>query len=166
MKRNVRAPIPTGAGVLDVQSVTGWRGTHLRTAFLASSCFCGSFLLHHSSFFFSPNLWNHDRYNRSTVQFLLRVQWVWKCLCRVVSACLSAQVLVISALLQVPNRTLLLAGCAACIGGTFQYGYNVSVINAPTKVNVISVCRLLQERGEGPRDLWFDSNATFPKWDK
>uniref|UniRef100_A0A674PEI3 Solute carrier family 2 member 11b n=1 Tax=Takifugu rubripes TaxID=31033 RepID=A0A674PEI3_TAKRU len=41
--------------------------------------------------------------------------------------------LVISALLQVPNRTLLLAGCAACIGGTFQYGYNVSVINAPTK---------------------------------
>uniref|UniRef100_H2UVM2 Solute carrier family 2 member 11b n=1 Tax=Takifugu rubripes TaxID=31033 RepID=H2UVM2_TAKRU len=34
---------------------------------------------------------------------------------------------------SVPNRTLLLAGCAACIGGTFQYGYNVSVINAPTK---------------------------------
>ncbi|XP_056889896.1 solute carrier family 2, facilitated glucose transporter member 11b isoform X1 [Takifugu flavidus] len=34
---------------------------------------------------------------------------------------------------KVPNRTLLLAGCAACIGGTFQYGYNVSVINAPTK---------------------------------
>ncbi|XP_056889897.1 solute carrier family 2, facilitated glucose transporter member 11b isoform X2 [Takifugu flavidus] len=34
---------------------------------------------------------------------------------------------------EVPNRTLLLAGCAACIGGTFQYGYNVSVINAPTK---------------------------------
>ncbi|XP_049906976.1 solute carrier family 2, facilitated glucose transporter member 11b isoform X1 [Epinephelus moara] len=31
-----------------------------------------------------------------------------------------------------PNRTLVLAACAACIGGTFQYGYNVSVINAPT----------------------------------
>ncbi|KAI4891667.1 hypothetical protein NFI96_028925, partial [Prochilodus magdalenae] len=26
-----------------------------------------------------------------------------------------------------------MAVCAACIGGTFQYGYNVSVINAPTK---------------------------------
>ncbi|KAK9522714.1 hypothetical protein VZT92_019160 [Zoarces viviparus] len=31
-----------------------------------------------------------------------------------------------------PNKSLLLAACAACIGGTFQYGYNVSVINAPT----------------------------------
>ncbi|KAM3611612.1 uncharacterized protein V6R79_021336 [Siganus canaliculatus] len=25
-----------------------------------------------------------------------------------------------------------MAACAACIGGTFQYGYNISVINAPT----------------------------------
>ncbi|KAM4616817.1 solute carrier family 2, facilitated glucose transporter member 11b isoform 2-T2 [Polymixia lowei] len=32
-----------------------------------------------------------------------------------------------------PNKSLLLAACAACIGGTFQYGYNVSIINAPTK---------------------------------
>uniref|UniRef100_A0A8C7PPP7 Solute carrier family 2, facilitated glucose transporter member 5 n=1 Tax=Oncorhynchus mykiss TaxID=8022 RepID=A0A8C7PPP7_ONCMY len=32
-----------------------------------------------------------------------------------------------------PNKSLLLAVCAACIGGTFQYGYNISVINAPTK---------------------------------
>ncbi|XP_056232880.1 solute carrier family 2, facilitated glucose transporter member 11b [Seriola aureovittata] len=31
-----------------------------------------------------------------------------------------------------PNKSLLLAACAACIGGTFQYGYNISVINAPT----------------------------------
>ncbi|XP_061762463.1 solute carrier family 2, facilitated glucose transporter member 11-like isoform X3 [Nerophis ophidion] len=31
-----------------------------------------------------------------------------------------------------PNKSLLLATFAACIGGTFQYGYNVSVINAPT----------------------------------
>lgn len=66
------------------------RGTRLRTAYLVSSCFCGSFLpIHHNSFFFSPNLWNQDRYNRSTVQFLRRVQWVWKCLCHVVCACLS-----------------------------------------------------------------------------
>nr|XP_046243270.1 solute carrier family 2, facilitated glucose transporter member 11b isoform X2 [Scatophagus argus] len=33
---------------------------------------------------------------------------------------------------EFPNKSLLLAACAACIGGTFQYGYNVSVINAPT----------------------------------
>ncbi|KAJ8005933.1 hypothetical protein DPEC_G00123030 [Dallia pectoralis] len=31
------------------------------------------------------------------------------------------------------NKSLLLAVCAACIGGTFQYGYNISIINAPTK---------------------------------
>ncbi|KAG7244024.1 hypothetical protein INR49_006185 [Caranx melampygus] len=34
---------------------------------------------------------------------------------------------------KLPNKTLLLAASAACIGGTFQYGYNVSVINAPTE---------------------------------
>ncbi|KAM4578413.1 solute carrier family 2, facilitated glucose transporter member 11-like isoform 3-T3 [Fundulus diaphanus] len=34
--------------------------------------------------------------------------------------------------LQLPNKSLLLAMFAACVGGTFQYGYNVSVINAPT----------------------------------
>lgn len=33
---------------------------------------------------------------------------------------------------RLPNRSLLLAAGAACIGGTFQYGYNISVINAPT----------------------------------
>lgn len=36
--------------------------------------------------------------------------------------------------LQLPNRSLVLAACAACIGGTFQFGYNISVINAPTTV--------------------------------
>uniref|UniRef100_A0A4W4HFZ5 Major facilitator superfamily (MFS) profile domain-containing protein n=1 Tax=Electrophorus electricus TaxID=8005 RepID=A0A4W4HFZ5_ELEEL len=30
-------------------------------------------------------------------------------------------------------KTLLMAVAAACIGGTFQYGYNISIINAPTK---------------------------------
>ncbi|XP_061762462.1 solute carrier family 2, facilitated glucose transporter member 11-like isoform X2 [Nerophis ophidion] len=34
--------------------------------------------------------------------------------------------------IKFPNKSLLLATFAACIGGTFQYGYNVSVINAPT----------------------------------
>ncbi|XP_059193739.1 solute carrier family 2, facilitated glucose transporter member 11b isoform X2 [Centropristis striata] len=33
---------------------------------------------------------------------------------------------------MLPNKSLVLAACAACIGGTFQYGYNVSVINGPT----------------------------------
>nr|XP_043881162.1 solute carrier family 2, facilitated glucose transporter member 11-like isoform X2 [Solea senegalensis] len=33
---------------------------------------------------------------------------------------------------KLPGARLLLAGCAACIGGTFQYGYNLSTINAPT----------------------------------
>nr|XP_034953907.1 solute carrier family 2, facilitated glucose transporter member 11-like isoform X1 [Zootoca vivipara] len=34
---------------------------------------------------------------------------------------------------KLPTWTLLLAVCAAGIGGTFQYGYNVSIINAPTQ---------------------------------
>ncbi|KAM4746188.1 solute carrier family 2, facilitated glucose transporter member 11-like isoform 1-T1 [Anableps anableps] len=34
---------------------------------------------------------------------------------------------------QFPNKFLLLAMFATCIGGTFQCGYNISVINAPTK---------------------------------
>uniref|UniRef100_A0A672MN36 Solute carrier family 2 member 11b n=2 Tax=Sinocyclocheilus grahami TaxID=75366 RepID=A0A672MN36_SINGR len=34
----------------------------------------------------------------------------------------------------VPSKSLLLAVWAAGIGGTFQYGYNISIINAPTKV--------------------------------
>ncbi|MFT7808452.1 solute carrier family 2, facilitated glucose transporter member 11-like isoform X2 [Arapaima gigas] len=32
-----------------------------------------------------------------------------------------------------PNAALVLVVCAAGLGGTFQYGYNISVINAPTK---------------------------------
>ncbi|XP_061459216.1 LOW QUALITY PROTEIN: solute carrier family 2, facilitated glucose transporter member 11-like [Rhineura floridana] len=34
---------------------------------------------------------------------------------------------------QLPTWTLFLTVCAAGIGGTFQYGYNVSVISAPTE---------------------------------
>ncbi|MBN3299619.1 GTR11 protein, partial [Amia calva] len=36
---------------------------------------------------------------------------------------------------QFPNKTLLLAVYAACIGGTFQYGYNISIINADVFMN-------------------------------
>uniref|UniRef100_A0A8C6ZGW0 Solute carrier family 2, facilitated glucose transporter member 5 n=1 Tax=Nothoprocta perdicaria TaxID=30464 RepID=A0A8C6ZGW0_NOTPE len=35
-------------------------------------------------------------------------------------------------LLQLQNKILILTACAAGIGGTFQYGYNISIINAPT----------------------------------
>ncbi|XP_059921688.1 solute carrier family 2, facilitated glucose transporter member 11b [Gadus macrocephalus] len=35
--------------------------------------------------------------------------------------------------LKFPNRSLVFAVCAACIGGTFQYGLNVSVINGPSQ---------------------------------
>lgn len=31
-----------------------------------------------------------------------------------------------------PGKTLALTVCSAAIGGTFQYGYNISIINAPT----------------------------------
>ncbi|XP_066465820.1 solute carrier family 2, facilitated glucose transporter member 11 [Tiliqua scincoides] len=33
---------------------------------------------------------------------------------------------------QLPGRVLILTVCAAGIGGTFQYGYNLTIINAPT----------------------------------
>uniref|UniRef100_A0A3B4B4S7 Solute carrier family 2, facilitated glucose transporter member 5 n=1 Tax=Periophthalmus magnuspinnatus TaxID=409849 RepID=A0A3B4B4S7_9GOBI len=38
----------------------------------------------------------------------------------------------VASLRRFPNRSLLLAAGAACIGGTFQYGYNISIINGPT----------------------------------
>ncbi|XP_030074639.1 solute carrier family 2, facilitated glucose transporter member 11 [Microcaecilia unicolor] len=34
---------------------------------------------------------------------------------------------------KIPSKTLFLAFCATGIGGSFQYGYNTSIINAPTK---------------------------------
>ncbi|KAK3514819.1 hypothetical protein QTP70_032529 [Hemibagrus guttatus] len=36
---------------------------------------------------------------------------------------------------RVPRMTLLMVVWAAGIGGTFQYGYNISIINAPTKAS-------------------------------
>lgn len=41
--------------------------------------------------------------------------------------------------LQVPSKSLLLAVWAAGIGGTFQCGYNTSIINAPTKVRTVCI---------------------------
>lgn len=37
--------------------------------------------------------------------------------------------------LQLQNKILILTICAAGIGGTFQYGYNLSIINAPASVS-------------------------------
>lgn len=37
--------------------------------------------------------------------------------------------------LQLQNKILILTICAAGIGGTFQYGYNISIINAPASVS-------------------------------
>lgn len=37
--------------------------------------------------------------------------------------------------LQLQNKILILIICAAGIGGTFQYGYNISIINAPASVS-------------------------------
>lgn len=42
---------------------------------------------------------------------------------------------------QIQGKVLLLTICAAGIGGTFQFGYNLSIINAPTLV-----CTLLAPR--------------------
>lgn len=42
-------------------------------------------------------------------------------------------------LLQLQSKILILTICAAGIGGTFQYGYNISIINAPTAVSTASL---------------------------
>lgn len=41
---------------------------------------------------------------------------------------------------QIQGRVLLLTTCAAGIGGTFQFGYNLSIINAPTLVCIFCAC--------------------------
>ncbi|XP_015253865.1 PREDICTED: solute carrier family 2, facilitated glucose transporter member 11-like isoform X1 [Cyprinodon variegatus] len=48
--------------------------------------------------------------------------------------------------LKLPNISLLLAVFAACVGGTFQYGYNISVINAPTMYVQSFINRTWMER--------------------
>lgn len=54
IKRNVCTPIPTGVGVLDVQSVTGWRDPFENSCSLSSLV---SFLpIDHNSFFFSNSV--------------------------------------------------------------------------------------------------------------
>ncbi|XP_041957751.1 solute carrier family 2, facilitated glucose transporter member 11b isoform X1 [Alosa sapidissima] len=44
------------------------------------------------------------------------------------------------------SRTLVLAACASCIGGTFQYGFNISVVNAPTKYVMTFINQTWMER--------------------
>lgn len=123
---------PTGVRVLEVEDVTGKRKTRLRILFY----FCG--------FHFLNWVQNMTDAPEARSSFFWGYSW---CESARLSVRPSVRHLCISALFQVPNKVLLLAGCAACMGGTFQYGYNVSVINAPTKVSVISVRRRLQEGG-------------------
>lgn len=58
----------------------------------------------------------------------------------------------VSVFFQFPNKSLLLAVFAACVGGTFQYGYNISVINSPT---MVIITLYLQKTGWS---VWDDSN--------
>uniref|UniRef100_A0A8C8DZE7 Solute carrier family 2, facilitated glucose transporter member 5 n=1 Tax=Oryzias sinensis TaxID=183150 RepID=A0A8C8DZE7_9TELE len=51
---------------------------------------------------------------------------------------------IVSVFFQFPNKSLLLAVFAACVGGTFQYGYNISVINSPTMVIITLILDHLQ----------------------
>ena len=44
------------------------------------------------------------------------------------------------------SRTLALTVCSAAIGGTFQYGYNLSIINAPTNYIQAFINETYQER--------------------
>lgn len=52
---------------------------------------------------------------------------------------------------QVQGRVLLLTICAAGIGGTFQFGYNLSIINAPTLVRTLHAHCYHPSVNSGPR---------------
>uniref|UniRef100_A0A672ML48 Solute carrier family 2 member 11b n=1 Tax=Sinocyclocheilus grahami TaxID=75366 RepID=A0A672ML48_SINGR len=59
----------------------------------------------------------------------------------------------LSRALRAVLKSLLLAVWAAGIGGTFQYGYNISIINAPTKVTTVIQFGLA---------VWFCSGQELP----
>uniref|UniRef100_A0A8B9W069 Major facilitator superfamily (MFS) profile domain-containing protein n=1 Tax=Anas zonorhyncha TaxID=75864 RepID=A0A8B9W069_9AVES len=66
------------------------------------------------------------------------------------------------------SRILILMVCAAGIGGTFQYGYNISIINAPTSYIQVFMNKTWQERtGVPPEDnmillLWSFTVSVYP----
>ncbi|XP_015239116.1 PREDICTED: solute carrier family 2, facilitated glucose transporter member 11 [Cyprinodon variegatus] len=51
------------------------------------------------------------------------------------------------------TRTLALTVCSAAIGGTFQYGYNISIINAPTSYIQSFINDTYMDRWETPLDI-------------
>ncbi|XP_035196314.1 solute carrier family 2, facilitated glucose transporter member 11-like isoform X4 [Oxyura jamaicensis] len=66
------------------------------------------------------------------------------------------------------SRILILTVCAAGIGGTFQYGYNISIINAPTSYIQVFMNKTWQERTGIPLEdnmillLWSFTVSAFP----
>uniref|UniRef100_A0A669PIT7 Major facilitator superfamily (MFS) profile domain-containing protein n=1 Tax=Phasianus colchicus TaxID=9054 RepID=A0A669PIT7_PHACC len=71
-------------------------------------------------------------------------------------------------LLQLQNKNLILTVCAAGIGGTFQYGYNISIINAPTLYIQTFMNKTWLERTGAPLGsgmvllLWSFTVSVFP----
>uniref|UniRef100_A0A8B9D3R1 Solute carrier family 2, facilitated glucose transporter member 5 n=1 Tax=Anser cygnoides TaxID=8845 RepID=A0A8B9D3R1_ANSCY len=65
-------------------------------------------------------------------------------------------------------RILILTVCAAGIGGTFQYGYNISIINAPTSYIQVFMNKTWQERTGVPLEdnmillLWSFTVSAYP----
>ncbi|XP_063050883.1 solute carrier family 2, facilitated glucose transporter member 11-like isoform X2 [Engraulis encrasicolus] len=51
-------------------------------------------------------------------------------------------------ILQTPRLSLLLTACATCIGGAFQYGYNISIVNSPSKYVMTFINQTWTERYE------------------
>lgn len=60
---------------------------------------------------------------------------------------------------QAQGRVLLLTICAAGIGGTFQFGYNLSIINAPTLVRTLSAHCHHPSVNSGPRHIFRPPSA-------
>ncbi|XP_066834763.1 solute carrier family 2, facilitated glucose transporter member 11 isoform X2 [Anser cygnoides] len=66
------------------------------------------------------------------------------------------------------SRILILTVCAAGIGGTFQYGYNISIINAPTSYIQVFMNKTWQERTGVPLEdnmillLWSFTVSAYP----
>ncbi|XP_072206991.1 solute carrier family 2, facilitated glucose transporter member 11-like isoform X1 [Excalfactoria chinensis] len=66
------------------------------------------------------------------------------------------------------NKNLILTVCAAGIGGTFQYGYNISIINAPTSYIQTFMNRTWLERTGAPLEsgmvllLWSFTVSMYP----
>ncbi|NXX67218.1 GTR11 protein, partial [Spizella passerina] len=69
---------------------------------------------------------------------------------------------------QLQNKILILTICAAGIGGTFQYGYNISIINAPASYIQVFMNTTWLERMGAPLEsnmvllLWSFTVSAYP----